>query len=265
MTQESILQLWGPHSQGVKSPLLLQISEEFPEMTQFVLFRQILVKKEFLRHLLQVSSLAHNIWAIWCHCVCMIKWGNVVKKDSQELFGSVQLCTFQRYAQHNEGSPHRCHPWWTHPAPNHTANGEIVHWDTKKRHCCWRLWWHLSSEIGCIMADLFMVLMYQRGAHMSVSVSAWMDGGWRFAGESMWHFFYFFFKVWCFIFSDHEDRFSAHVRIVSGIAPWVITFGESQEDAVVDMSLHKLIKTNHRHTRSLSMWKAQTASGVSLR
>lgn len=30
-------------------------------------------------------------------------------------------------------------------------------------------------EMGCIMADLFMVLMYFRGAHLSVSVYTWLE------------------------------------------------------------------------------------------
>lgn len=45
---------------------------------------------------------------------------------------------------------------------------------TKERDCPrWR--WHLHIEIGCITADLFMVLMYRRGAHLSVTVYTWLE------------------------------------------------------------------------------------------
>ncbi len=30
--------------------------------------------------------------------------------------------------------------------------------------------WRLSTEMGCTAVDLFMVLMYLRGAHLSVSM-----------------------------------------------------------------------------------------------
>lgn len=51
----------------------------------------------------------------------------------------------------------------------------MAQWDTKERYCCTRLRWSLSIEMGCIMADLFMVLMYLRGAHLSVSAYTWLE------------------------------------------------------------------------------------------
>lgn len=55
------------------------------------------------------------------------------------------------------------------------ANGVIAQWDTKERYCCAGLQWHLSSETGCIMVDLFTVLMYLRGAHLSASMYTWLE------------------------------------------------------------------------------------------
>lgn len=55
------------------------------------------------------------------------------------------------------------------------ANGVIAQWDTKERYCCAGLQWRLSIEMGCIMVDLFMVLMYLRGAHLSVSMYTWLE------------------------------------------------------------------------------------------
>lgn len=62
------------------------------------------------------------------------------------------------------------------------------------------VWGYSGTEMGCIMVDLFIVLMYL--GRYSVSMYTWIEREWRLAVESMWPFsIHYFAECLCLFFS----------------------------------------------------------------
>lgn len=128
-----------------------------------------------MRHTFIVSALACNSLATWCHCVWMIKWLKAAKRTCRNSF-EVHSCahisciwsimrdllvtvTCDRLIRLQiTGLMER--------SPSGIQRRDIV-----VRGCSR----NLSIKTGCIMADLFMVLMYLRRAHLSVTMYTWLE------------------------------------------------------------------------------------------